>query len=92
VRVLSGEAANAKVIVFDFTRPGLEHTIYCTRGEHANHYDTDVITFSKEYSEIHIDVLKEEFEDTKGVIRIYISKKVRQCNGQRANDKQQSTK
>jgi hypothetical protein len=24
-------------IVFGLTRPGLEHTIYRTRGEHANH-------------------------------------------------------
>jgi hypothetical protein len=27
-------------IVFGFTRPGLELTIYRTRGEHANHYVT----------------------------------------------------
>jgi hypothetical protein len=27
----SEEAANTKSIVFDLTRPGLEHTIYCTR-------------------------------------------------------------
>jgi hypothetical protein len=33
---------------------------------------------------------QEEFEDTKGVIRIRISKKNRQHNGQ--NDKQRSTK
>jgi hypothetical protein len=25
------------------TRPGLEPTIYCTRGEHANHYATDAV-------------------------------------------------
>ena len=40
-------------------------------------------------------VLKEEFEDTKGVIRIRISKKNRQNNGQKKKiqkDKQRSTK
>jgi hypothetical protein len=36
--VLSGEATNTNFIVFGMTRPGLEHTIYSTRGEHANHY------------------------------------------------------
>jgi hypothetical protein len=36
-----GEATNTNFIVFGFTRPGLEHTIYRTRGEHANHYTTD---------------------------------------------------
>jgi hypothetical protein len=30
-------------IVFDLTRPGLEPTIYRTRGEHANHYATDAV-------------------------------------------------
>ena len=36
-RVLSGEATNTNFIVFGLTRPGLEPTIYRTRGEHANH-------------------------------------------------------
>ena len=36
--------------------------------------------------------LKEEFEDTKGVIRIHISKKNRQHNGQKKMDKQRSIK
>jgi hypothetical protein len=35
---------------------------------------------------------KEEFEDTKGLIRIRISKKNRQHNGQQKKDKQRSTK
>jgi hypothetical protein len=39
----SGEAANANVIVFGFTRPGFEHTIYRTRGNLANHYTTDAV-------------------------------------------------
>ena len=37
-------------------------------------------------------MLEEEFEDTKGVIRIRISKKNRQHNGQKQKDKQRSTK
>jgi hypothetical protein len=45
--VLSGEAANTNFIVFGLTRPGLEPTIYCTRGEHAKHYTTDVVESPK---------------------------------------------
>jgi hypothetical protein len=33
----SREATNTNFIVFGLTRPGLEPTIYHTRGEHANH-------------------------------------------------------
>ena len=29
------------IIAFSLTRPGLEHTIYHTRGEQTNHYNTD---------------------------------------------------
>ena len=36
--------------------------------------------------------MEEEFEDNKGVIRIRISKKNRQHNGQKKKYKQQSTK
>jgi len=32
--VLTGEATNTNFIVFDLTRPGLETTIYRTRGEY----------------------------------------------------------
>jgi hypothetical protein len=32
--VLNGESTTTNVIVFDFTRPGIEHTIYGTGGEH----------------------------------------------------------
>jgi hypothetical protein len=39
--VLSGEATNTNFIVFGLTQPGLEPTIYRTRGEHTNHYATD---------------------------------------------------
>ena len=35
--MLSGEATNTNFIVLGLTRPGFEPTIYCTRGEHANH-------------------------------------------------------
>jgi hypothetical protein len=37
-------------------------------------------------------LFKEEFEDIKGVIRIRISKKNRQHNGQKKKDKQRSIK
>jgi hypothetical protein len=40
--VLSGEATNINFKVFGLTRPGLEPTIYHTRGEHA-HYTNDAV-------------------------------------------------
>ena len=40
----SGEAANTNFIVIGLTRLGLKPTIYCTQGEHANHYTTDPTT------------------------------------------------
>ena len=43
--VLSGEATNTNFIVFGLTRPGVEPTIYHTRGEHANHYTTDAVYY-----------------------------------------------
>jgi hypothetical protein len=42
--ILSGEAINTNVIVVGLTRPGLERTIYRTRGEHANNYTTDMVS------------------------------------------------
>ena len=39
------EKTNTKFIVFGLTRPGLEPTTYHTRGEHANHYATDIVTW-----------------------------------------------
>jgi len=42
--VLRGEAIHTNFIVFGLTRPGLETTIYRTRGEHANHYVTDAVS------------------------------------------------
>ena len=41
--VLSGEATNINLIVYSFTRSGLEPTIYRTRDEHANHYITNTL-------------------------------------------------
>jgi hypothetical protein len=41
--MLRGEATNTNFNVFGFTRAGLEPTIYRNRGEHANHYTTDVV-------------------------------------------------
>jgi hypothetical protein len=44
--MLSGEATNTNFIVFGLTRPGLKPTIYRTLGKHANHYTTDVVSYS----------------------------------------------
>ena len=41
--VLSGEATNINFIVNGLTRPGLEPTVYHTRGEHTDHYTTHVV-------------------------------------------------
>ena len=41
--MLSREAKDSNVIVFNLTRSGLEPTIYRTRGEHANYYTTDAV-------------------------------------------------
>ena len=40
---ISGEATRTNFIVFGLTWPGLEPTIYRTRGEHANQYATDAV-------------------------------------------------
>jgi len=39
--VLGGEATHTNFIVYGLTRPGLEPTIYRTRGEHVYSYTTD---------------------------------------------------
>jgi hypothetical protein len=62
--VLSGEATNTNIIVFGLTRPGLEPTIYHTRGEHANHYTTDAVEKNV------IEDLKVYF--FKNVLKIYL--------------------
>jgi hypothetical protein len=41
--VLTGEETTTIFIVFDFIQSGLEHTIYRTRGDHANHHKTDAV-------------------------------------------------
>ena len=46
--MLCGEATNTNFIVFGLTQSGLEPTIYHSRGEHANHYTTDVVHWSIE--------------------------------------------
>jgi hypothetical protein len=40
--LLSGEATNINFIVFGLTSSGLGSTIYRTRGEHGNHYTSDM--------------------------------------------------
>jgi hypothetical protein len=40
---LSGDAANANVIIFGLTRHGLETTIYNISDQQANHYTTDTV-------------------------------------------------
>jgi len=45
--MLSGEATNTNFIVIGLTRSGLESTIYHTRGEHANHYSTNEVTYRR---------------------------------------------
>ena len=45
--MINGEATNTNFIVVGLTRPGLEPTIYRTRGEHANHYTIDTVRNKK---------------------------------------------
>jgi hypothetical protein len=56
--VLNGEATHTNVIVFGLTQPGLESTIYHTRGEHANHYTTDDFSSLSLYSYLYIYIKK----------------------------------
>jgi hypothetical protein len=46
--MLSGEATNTNFIVIGLTWPGLESTIYRSRGKHANHYTTDAVIVMQE--------------------------------------------
>ena len=41
--MLRGEATNTNIIVFGLTLPGLEPTIYRTRGQHANPRSTALV-------------------------------------------------
>jgi hypothetical protein len=49
----------------------------------AKRLDKIILIFGKGRNIINIKIIQEEFEDTKGVIRIRISKKIRQHNGQK---------
>jgi hypothetical protein len=40
---LAEKQRNTNFIVIGFTRSRLEHMIYLARGQHANHYTTDVV-------------------------------------------------
>jgi peptidyl-tRNA hydrolase len=57
-----------------------------TEHSHGHLWHRYIVTAKK------IMMATEEFEDTKGVIRIPKSKKNRQHNGQKKKDKQRSTK
>ena len=46
IRFVLEQHANTNFIVFGLTRPGLEPTIYRSRGEHTNHYNTDAVVDS----------------------------------------------
>ena len=50
--MLSAQAANTNIIVFDLTRSGLEPSIYSTRGEHANQYSTDAVHSRTQYDKV----------------------------------------
>ena len=38
------EKQQIPILVFGLQLPGFKPTIYCTRGEHANHYATDAVS------------------------------------------------
>jgi hypothetical protein len=61
--VLCGEATHTNFIFLGLTRPGLEPTIYRTRGEHDNHYTTDDVELSKKRTKTQTMVHKTQ--DTK---------------------------
>jgi hypothetical protein len=42
--MVSREAGTTNFIVLDLTQSGHEHTIYRTRGEHADQYTTDPVS------------------------------------------------
>jgi hypothetical protein len=45
---LAGKQQKTNFIVFGLTRCGLEPMIYCTQGEHVNHYTTNAVIFTLE--------------------------------------------
>ena len=48
--LLGGKATNTNFIVFGLIRPRVEPMIYSTWGEHANHYNTDVVSLLMMYN------------------------------------------
>ena len=71
--MLSGEATNTNFIVFGFTQPGLELTIYRDRGEHANHYVTDAFEHAmkeRKVSRQHVVIKKDRKLNIESQIRV----------------------
>jgi hypothetical protein len=64
----NGETINTKFTVFVLTWPGLEPTIYRTRGEHANHYTNDAVCEYERLFNVQIDT-----KETALVLLFYIS-------------------
>ena len=50
--MLCGEATHTNFVVFGLTRSGLEPTIYYTRAEHANHYNTDAVNLHQKDQQV----------------------------------------
>jgi 3-phenylpropionate/cinnamic acid dioxygenase small subunit len=72
--LLSGEATNTNFTIFGLTRPGLKHTIYRIRGEHANHYASDAVYVWVLISKVTINIIKRvlvtKIED--GFLKLFI--------------------
>ena len=64
--MFSGKATRTNFIVFDLTRPGLEPTIYRTRGEHANHYTSDAV-------HTYINIISCEYTKFCDIITVYLN-------------------
>ena len=60
---LSEKVTNTNFMIFGLTRPGLEPTIYHTRGEHANHhhYTADVVQMDWICTKYIIQLIKTQF-------------------------------
>ena len=58
----SEEATNTNFIVFGLTRPGLEPTIYRTRGERTNHYATNEVTNYMQFTLTSTNILYKAFQ------------------------------
>ena len=63
--MLSWEATNNNIIFFGLTRPGLEPTIYRTRGQYTDHFTHDAVQNYSIYFQINTyteyAINKEEF-------------------------------